>query len=158
MGLGITDDVVGRILPTVLAQFARSHPAVQVDVEVGRSKDLLARLDEGELDLALVMAGGPGQAARGEIVHSEPLVWAGREDGVAVQRTPLPVTLAQQGARGVGLRSMLLIMQGELPDRLLLRSLCRSGSRYAGRFGCDGISKSLVRPPLKRLHNESLPR
>ncbi|BBI64720.1 hypothetical protein HSBAA_60260 [Vreelandella sulfidaeris] len=47
VGLGITDDVVGRILPTVLTQFARSHPAVQVDVVVGRSIDLLARLDEG---------------------------------------------------------------------------------------------------------------
>ena len=45
VGLGITDDVVWRVLPTVLAQFARSHPAVQVDVIVGRSVELLARLD-----------------------------------------------------------------------------------------------------------------
>lgn len=158
VGLGITDDVVGRILPTVLAQFARSHPAVQVDVEVGRSKDLLARLDEGELDLALVMAGGPGQAARGEIVHSEPLVWAGREDGVAVQRTPLPVTLAQQGCAW---------------RRITLNALDQAGIAYRIAYSCDhcagqeaamladlavtAFPKSLIRPPLKRLNNESLP-
>lgn len=158
VGLGITDDVVGRILPTVLAQFARSHPAVQVDVEVGRSKDLLARLDEGELDLALVMAGGPGQAARGEIVHSEPLVWAGREDGVAVQRSPLPVTLAQPGCAW---------------RRITLNALDQAGITYRIAYSCDhcagqeaamladlavtAFPKSLVRPPLKRLHNELLP-
>jgi DNA-binding transcriptional LysR family regulator len=158
VGLGITDDVVGRILPTVLAQFARSHPAVQVDVVVGRSKDLLARLDEGELDLALVMAGEPGQTARGKVVHSEPLVWAGREDGVAAQRTPLPVTLAQQGCAW---------------RRIALNALDHAGINYRIAYSCDhcagqeaamladlavtAFPKSLIRPPLKRLNNELLP-
>jgi DNA-binding transcriptional LysR family regulator len=158
VGLGITDDVVGRILPTVLAQFARSHPAVQVDVVVGRSKDLLAQLDEGELDLALVMSVEPGQSPRGDIVHSEPLVWVGREDGVAVQRTPLPVTLAQQGCAW---------------RRIALNALDHAGVNYRIAYSCDhcagqeaamladlavtAFPKSLIRPPLKRLHNESLP-
>lgn len=158
VGLGITDDVVGRILPTVLTQFARSHPAVQVDVVVGRSIDLLARLDEGELDLALVMAGEPGQATRGEVVHSEPLVWAGREDGVAVQRTPLPVTLAQQGCAW---------------RRIALNALDSAGVNYRIAYSCDhcagqeaamladlavtAFPKSLIRPPLKRLNNDLLP-
>jgi DNA-binding transcriptional LysR family regulator len=158
VGLGITDDVVWRVLPTVLAQFARSHPAVQVDVIVGRSVELLARLEEGELDLALVMAGEPGEAVRGEIVHSEPLVWAGREDGVAVQRTPLPVTLAQQGCAW---------------RRIALHALDSAGVNYRIAYSCDHCAgqeaamladlaispfpKSLIRPPLKRLTNESLP-
>jgi len=158
VGLGVTDDVVGRILPTVLAQFARSHPAVQVDVVVGRSKDLLAQLDDGELDLALVMSVEPGQTPRGDIVHSEPLVWAGREDGVAVQRTPLPVTLAQQGCAW---------------RRIALNALDHAGVNYRIAYSCDhcagqeaamladlavtAFPKSLIRPPLKRLHNESLP-
>lgn len=158
VGLGITDDVVGRILPNVLAQFARSHPAVQVDVVVGRSQDLLARLDEGELDLALVMGGEPGQAARGDVVHSEPLVWAGREDGVAVERTPLPVTLAQQGCAW---------------RRIALNALDHAGVNYRIAYSCDhcagqeaamladlavtAFPKSLIRPPLKRLNNDALP-
>lgn len=158
VGLGITDDVVGRILPNVLAQFARSHPAVQVDVVVGRSQDLLARLDEGELDLALVMGGEPGQAARGDVVHSEPLVWAGREDGVAVERTPLPVTLAQQGCAW---------------RRIALNALDHAGVNYRIAYSCDhcagqeaamladlavtAFPQSLIRPPLKRLNSDALP-
>ena len=35
---GTPDDVGTRLLPGVLAQFARSHPAVQVDVVVGYQK------------------------------------------------------------------------------------------------------------------------
>lgn len=158
VGLGITDDVVGRILPNVLVQFARSHPAVQVDVVVGRSVELLAKLDASELDLALVMAAGPGQASRGEVVHSEPLVWAGREGGVAVQRTPLPVTLAQQGCPW---------------RRITLNALDQAGIAYRVAYSCDhcagqeaamladlaitAFPKSLVRPPLKRLSNDLLP-
>ncbi|PCF93633.1 LysR substrate-binding domain-containing protein [Vreelandella nigrificans] len=158
VGLGITDDVVGRILPNVLVQFARSHPAVQVDVVVGRSVELLAKLDASELDLALVMAAGPGQASRGEVVHSEPLVWAGREGGVAVQRTPLPVTLAQQGCPW---------------RRITLNALDQAGIAYRVAYSCDhcagqeaamladlaitAFPKSLIRPPLKRLSNDLLP-
>ncbi|WP_249977018.1 LysR substrate-binding domain-containing protein [Vreelandella olivaria] len=158
VGLGMTDDVVGHILPNVLSQFARSHPAVQVDVVVARSVELLARLDEGELDLVLVMAGEPGQPSRGDIVHSEPLVWAGRVDGVAVQRTPLPVTLAQQGCAW---------------RRIALNALNSAGVNYRIAYSCDHCAgqeaamladlaispfpKSLVRPPLKRLSSEWLP-
>ncbi len=95
---GMPDDVGTRILPAVLARFARSHPAVQVDVIVGRSTEMIARLDAGELDLVLVTAGNHGQdSQRGEVVHTEPLVWAGREGGVAAERRPLPLALAAHG-------------------------------------------------------------
>ncbi|MFG1498160.1 LysR substrate-binding domain-containing protein [Saccharospirillum sp. HFRX-1] len=95
---GTPDDVGTRVLPAVLAQFGRSHPAVQVDVIVGSSRDLLARLDAGELDIVLITAGNDGQdPARGEAVHSEELVWAGRKGGVAQQRAVLPVALARHG-------------------------------------------------------------
>ncbi|MBA4743574.1 MAG: LysR family transcriptional regulator, partial [Azoarcus sp.] len=57
VAFGTSDDIGTRILPRVLAQFARAHPAVQVDVLVGRSMDMAARLDAGTLDVALVTAG-----------------------------------------------------------------------------------------------------
>ena len=96
--IGTPDDVGTRILPRVLAAFARSHPAVQVDVTTGASRDILARLDAGEIDLALITAGNRDvQSERGEIVHTEPLVWVGRADGTARLREPLPVALADHG-------------------------------------------------------------
>ena len=50
---GTPADVGTRILPGLLALFARSHPGVEVDVSVARSIDMIERIDAGELDLAL---------------------------------------------------------------------------------------------------------
>lgn len=95
---GTTDDQGSRILPEVLSQFDRMHPAVQVNVVVGGSLDMQRQMEAGELDLILMTAGTSGQTtARGEIVHTEPLVWAGREGGMAAWRSPLPVALGSQG-------------------------------------------------------------
>ena len=61
IGFGSPTDLGSRVLPGVLSMFARSHPAVQVDVAVGRSADLIEKLDAGELDLILINAGNDGQ-------------------------------------------------------------------------------------------------
>lgn len=158
VGIGTTDDVGTRILPGVLARFARSHPAVQVDVVVGNSRTMLARLDAGELDLVLVTAGNPGQEVRGEIVHSEPLVWAGREGGIAAQRSPLPVALAHHGCAWRG---------------MALDALDRAGVSYRIAYTCEHCAGqeaamladlavspfplSLIRPPLRRIDKNLLP-
>ncbi|MBS63217.1 LysR substrate-binding domain-containing protein [Salinisphaera sp.] len=96
--VGTPDDVGGRILPRVLATFARSNPAVQVDVITGTSRVILERLDREQIDFALVTVGSREvDSERGEIVHSEPLVWAARRGGSAKLREPLPVALAEPG-------------------------------------------------------------
>ena len=83
---GTPNDIGDRVLPGVLTLFARSHPAVEVEVNVGRSVDLVAKLDAGELDLTLINAGNDGlDDARGEVIYSEELVWAGRDGGLAMQ-------------------------------------------------------------------------
>src|SRR5699024_5603434 len=96
--VGTPDDVGTRILPHALARLARSHPAVQVEVVTGRSADLLARQGEDVLDLVLVTVGEQDTPPDlGEIVHSEPLGWAGLRGGVAYQREPLPLAVARHG-------------------------------------------------------------
>ncbi|MBZ0329753.1 LysR family transcriptional regulator [Halomonas sp. ANAO-440] len=158
IGFGTTDDVGTRILPGVLGQFARSHPAVQVDVVVGSSREMLARLDAGDLDLVLVTAGNPGQEVRGEIVHSEALVWAGREGGIAAQRSPLPVALAHHGCAWRG---------------MALDALDHAGMSYRIAYTCEHCAGheaamladlavspfplSLIRPPLRRIDSSLLP-
>ncbi|MFL1466619.1 LysR substrate-binding domain-containing protein [Marinobacter sp. DUT-3] len=158
VSLGTSDDVGSRILPGVLAQFARSYPAVQVDVVVGSSKQHLERLDAGELDMALITIGNQGQEMRGEVVHTEPLVWAGREGGIAANRSPLPVALASHGC---------------VWRRMALRALDEAGMSYRVAYTCDNCSGqeaamfadlavspfplSLVRPPLRKLDREGLP-
>ncbi|WP_432454675.1 MULTISPECIES: LysR family transcriptional regulator [unclassified Agarivorans] len=93
----LTDMAVG-ILPMVLAQFARSHPAVAVNVIAGSSTELLQRLDREELDMALFTAGNIGQdPTRGEIVSTESLIWANRSGGLAAGKHPLPIAVASHG-------------------------------------------------------------
>ncbi|RMX06532.1 LysR family transcriptional regulator [Corticibacter populi] len=155
---GATDDVVERVLSSVLAHFSRTFPAVEMDVSVATSATLLPRFDAGELDLVLITRGRLDLNGRGEIVHSEPLVWAGRDGGVAGQRSPLPLALAQPGC----------------PWRAMaLDALDRTGWRYRIVYSCDHCAgqraamladlavapfpESLVRPPLKRLDDAGLP-
>lgn len=158
LGFGTTDDVGTRILPGVLAQFARSHPAVQVDVVVDSSRKMLARLDAGELDLVLVTAGNLGQEVRGEVVHSEPLVWVGREGGVAAQRSPLPVALAHQGCAWRGMALEALNRAG-LSFRVAYTCEHCAGQEAAmiADLAVSPFPMSLVRPPLRRIDSSLLP-
>lgn len=153
---GTPADVGTRILPGLLALFARSHPGVEVDVSVARSIDMIERIDAGELDLALVTIGNLGQDdSRGEPVHSEALVWAGRSGGIAALRSPLPLALAS-------------------PDcawrRQALDALDRIGRHYRIAYSSEQTSgqeaamladlaiapypASLLRPPLQCLDGQ----
>lgn len=158
VSFGTSDDVGSRILPGVLAQFARSYPAVQVDVVVGSSHENLKRLDAGVLDMALVTIGNEGQEWRGELVHTESLVWVGREGGIAANRSPLPVSLANHGCAW---------------RRMALNALDEAHMPYRVAYTCDNcfgqeaamladlavapFPISLVRPPLRKLDREGLP-
>ena len=51
--LGLQEDFGERLLPDVLARFARSHPDLQIDALIGRNAELMAQLQAGNLDLAL---------------------------------------------------------------------------------------------------------
>lgn len=158
VGIGTSDDVGTRILPEVLAQFARSYPAVLVNVVVGSSKQNLERLDAGELDMALVTVADGVKKIRGQVVHEEPLVWAAREGASAFQRTPLPVAVAHEGCSW---------------RRMTLRALDGASTPYRIAYTCEHCSGqeaamladlavapfplSLVRPPLKQVVSDNLP-
>ncbi|MDW5377510.1 LysR substrate-binding domain-containing protein [Halomonas sp. HP20-15] len=148
---GSPDDVGSRILPRVLAQFARSHPGVQVEVVVGRSIELLERLDAGELDLALVTVGNQGlPAERGEVVFSEPLVWASLEGGVAIERTPLPLALANHGCAWRGMALGALDRAG-IEYRVAYTSENCAGQEAAllADLAVAPLPPSLVRAPVR---------
>ncbi|SFH27496.1 LysR substrate-binding domain-containing protein [Modicisalibacter xianhensis] len=154
---GTSDDVGSRILPHVLARFARSHPGVQVNVVVGRSVEMLERLDREELDLILTTTGNEGPAKeRGEIVHAEPLVWAGLEGGVAARRSPLPLALASHGCPWRGMALSVLDRMG-LAYRIAYTSESCSGQEAAlqADLAVAPLPQGMIRPPLRRLDNET---
>lgn len=154
---GMSDDVGTRILPSVLAQFARTHPGIQVDVVVGRSTTMIQQLDAGTLDLVLVTGGNEGQdESRGRVVHTEPLVWAGREGGIATQQSPLPVALADQGCVWRRLALTALDQQG-IPYRISYVNESTAGQEAAliADLAVGPMPRSLIRPPLCPLAGSS---
>lgn len=94
--LGSPDDYGERVLPTVLRRFAKTHPAIAVDVTIDMTSNLRRRLAERQLDITLFTARRdiPGDA---EILLTEPIVWGGAKGGCAHLRDPLPVSLWEEG-------------------------------------------------------------
>ena len=90
--LGTPDDYAAGFLPPILARFAKTHPSVQVEVSCHTSDTLVKRLDDSDIDIALVSAGygAPPQL----IVHRERLIWAGLRDGIASRKRPLPLAVS----------------------------------------------------------------
>ncbi|WP_262730738.1 LysR family transcriptional regulator [Alloalcanivorax marinus] len=154
--LGTPDDIGTRILPQVLSRFASGHPAVQVEVVAGRSGDLVGRMIDEKLDLVLVTEGNDDLApGLGEVVHSEPLVWAGREGGVAAQRSPLPLSLASHGCAWRGM-ALAALDQAGVDYRVAYSSEHCAGQEAAmlADLAISPFPRSLVRPPLRRLGAE----
>ncbi|WP_440995748.1 LysR substrate-binding domain-containing protein [Arhodomonas sp. SL1] len=155
--LGVTDDVGTRILPEVLARFARTHPAVQVDVMVGRSQDLPPRLEAGELDLALVSTDDVvTDKGRGQVVYTEQLVWAGVEGGTAAARRPLPLALAAEGCCWRA-KALSALDRAGLAYRLAYTSEHTAGQEAAvtADLALAPLPRALMRPPLRRLDGEA---
>ena len=71
--IGTPDDYATMLLPEVLARFNAAYPEVMVEVVCDNSPDLVAEIDKGRYDLALVTrkAGDSG----GELVRQEPVAW-----------------------------------------------------------------------------------
>lgn len=94
--LGSPDDYGERILPTVLKRFAKTHPAIAVDVTIDMTANLRRRMAERQLDITLFTARNnvPSDA---EVLLTEPIVWGGARGGCAHLRDPLPVSLWEEG-------------------------------------------------------------
>jgi len=92
--LGTPDDYVMTWLPEILARFAESHPAVEVEVVCAPSTELLMRLEREELDLTLYSAGNErGQA--GLPLWRGPLHWVGPVAHAVHRQMPLRLSVAQ---------------------------------------------------------------
>ncbi|MET3660258.1 LysR family transcriptional regulator [Aquamicrobium ahrensii] len=95
--LGSPDDFGERVLPHVLKRFAQSHPCIAVDVTIDQSVNLRRRMDDRALDLTLFTNSCKAIADGGEVLLTEPIVWAGAKGGGAHLREPLPVSIWEEG-------------------------------------------------------------
>ena len=91
---GAPDDYGTRWLPKILKVFARTHPAVRVDVTLATSTAVRDGIEGGTVDVGLVTLGE--DEGRGDVVHREPLVWAGAASGSAAFSSELPLAVASE--------------------------------------------------------------
>ena len=74
--LGLPDDYAPRLLPTVLASFATTHPNIEIEVVCEQSSCIHRRIQDGRLDLGIVTHQDiSNQRNIGRIIRSEPLLW-----------------------------------------------------------------------------------
>jgi DNA-binding transcriptional LysR family regulator len=90
--VGVPQDLAAAPFPAVLARFARAHPAVHIEARVDRNRALLAALDQGALDLALILS----RDGRERAVHlgEVPMEWVGgRHATLPAKGAPMPLAL-----------------------------------------------------------------
>ena len=76
--------------PAFFRRFARTHPAVQVNVVCDYSTNLQEKLRHGDVDAALVTEGELlSETATHRVVYEEDLVWLGAKNGTAPGLRPL---------------------------------------------------------------------
>ncbi len=98
VSLGALDHATELFLPSVLCRFAESNPGIKIDVTVENSDVLANKFRAGQLDIAIVTTDSADyDGLQVEILCREPLVWAGLKGGIAVEQTPLPLSVWEEG-------------------------------------------------------------
>ncbi|MBR0956823.1 LysR family transcriptional regulator [Bradyrhizobium japonicum] len=93
--LGVMDDYGTIVVPPLLAQFAKSHPEIRVEIETGLTAPMPARLGEA---YDLVIAMHPEGHGDGELLRREQAVWAAAASySAGAPHDMLPVALYPPG-------------------------------------------------------------
>lgn len=97
--LGLPADFAENWLPLVLARFARAHPAVRIDVRVGRNAGMIEKVLRDELDLALAFSDADSPRVSGAVethIGELPMAWIGPDGFAPPAEGPLPLILFDQ--------------------------------------------------------------
>jgi DNA-binding transcriptional LysR family regulator len=86
---GVADDLAITQLPSILRDFRRSYPQINLELTVGQSGPLHRRLKAGQLDLIFIkQALGSGE---GDRVTTDDLVWMGLDKSELAPDDPVPL-------------------------------------------------------------------
>lgn len=90
---GVTDDVALTQVPTVLRDFRKLYPGINLALTVAQTPTLRRRVESGHLDVALVKS-EPGEG-RGRLVRRDRLVWAAAAGTEITRGAPVPLIVYQ---------------------------------------------------------------
>lgn len=95
--LGAPDDIGELILPGILMHLSQTWPHLAIEVTIDSSIALKKAIDEKRLDVTLFNFLDGVVANPSMRVMTEDLVWAGKKHGQAYLKTPLPVSVWNEG-------------------------------------------------------------
>ena len=93
---GLPGDFAETWLPLALGKFKRLHKGVRVEIAVDKNGMLLERLDQGDLDMALVM--GYGKRDDANLIATLEMSWIGQAEVVTPYLNGSPLDLALYNA------------------------------------------------------------
>ena len=140
--IGVPDDYVSTLLPSVLRKFAIAHPRVEIRVIGLPSSALVPLIKDNTVDLAC-MTRTRGVSA--EFIRHEPVVWAALPDNRPIwEERPLPIAVfghaSAARARAVGALNQAGIryrMSYESPSLLGVISMVEAGLAIAPLARCS---------------------
>jgi len=91
--LGVPDDYADRYLPEIMARFSRAYPGVELTVLCEPSVDLVDRIDDNDLDLAIITNCESRRIA--ETFRRERLLWVSSNRHPTHLEAPLPLALGR---------------------------------------------------------------
>ncbi|MFT3967860.1 MAG: LysR family transcriptional regulator [Sphingobium sp.] len=100
--VGTVQDLADSIVRDLMARFRDRHPETQVHIEVGQTIPLVAKLEEGELDLVL----GYGRSDDPRSVHRLSMRWTGSRELATRDVVPLVVPEHPSRTRDIAIRSL----------------------------------------------------
>jgi DNA-binding transcriptional LysR family regulator len=148
--VGAPDDYASTFLPRILARFAATHARVHVNVVCQASVELMRRLADRAVDLALVSQGSGERG--GTVVLREPIVWVTSSRHRVHEQEPLPLALFEPGCAFRRAATESLAASGRAA-RVAYTSLSIAGVHAALEAGLavGVLLRSSVRPGLRIL-------
>ncbi|MEW7007003.1 MULTISPECIES: LysR substrate-binding domain-containing protein [unclassified Lentilitoribacter] len=92
---GTPDDYADRFMPSIIAQFAQTHPNIELNVICEPSRELHSRMDNNELDVALVTHGDVNYLS--EVIRTEPLYWVTSHNHMVHEEKVIPLAIGRDG-------------------------------------------------------------
>jgi DNA-binding transcriptional LysR family regulator len=130
--LGVADHFVPRHLAPTLARVARTWPELRLEVEVGRSHELRARLAAEALDL--VLGKRRDGETEGRVIFTEAVVWAAAPGFARPEGRPLALAMLPQGCMFRD-RALTALARAGIPAEIVYTSPSLQGIAAAAAAG-----------------------
>ena len=145
--LGTTITFALSVVPRALSHFAAQPDAEPVTVKTARSHELMALLETGQSDIALVIDHGTHPMRQTAV--ETPLAWVAAETFAWTEDSPLPLAflddardLRRHAFKGLDTAPEVLTSLSTCPDPIGLRSLMLAG------LAVSVLPKAAIAPPL----------